>query len=283
MTTANPANPAATVGGHPVVGQPVTGSAHRPLLGWAYTDAISVAWRNIRSMLRTPEVIVFSSIQPVIFVLTFRYVFGGAVRSVPGIRYVDFLMPGIFVQTVTFGAMNTAVGLSQDLQNGIMERFRSLPMARSAVLSGRALADLFRNLFVVGLMVAVGFAVGFRIHAGVPAFLGALAIVLLFSLAFSWVFALIGLGSKNAEAAQASSFPIIALLVFASSAFVPVESMPGWLQGYARNQPVSVTVAAVRALAVGGPTSSAVIKAVAWSFGIIAVFMPLAVARYRRS
>jgi len=255
---------------------------HRPLLGWAFSDAMAVTWRNLRSMLRTPEVIVFASIQPIIFVLTFRYVFGGAINGLPGVPYVDFLMPGVFVQTVVFGAMNTAVGLSQDLQSGITERFRSLPMSRSAQLAGRTLADLVRNVFTVILMVAVGFAVGFRIHAGWGAFLGGIGIVLLFSLAFSWVFALIGLRSKNAEAAQAASFPILALLVFASSAFVPTNQMPSWLRAYADHQPVSDTVDAVRALVIGGPTAGKVLVALAWMVGILLVFVPLAVNRYRK-
>jgi ABC-2 type transport system permease protein len=254
----------------------------RPALGWALADTASVTWRNLRSMMRTPEVIVFSSIQPIIFVLTFRYVFGGAIQGLPGVPYVDFLMPGVFVQTVVFGAMNTAVGLSQDLQSGITERFRSLPMSRAAQLAGRTAADLVRNVFTVILMVGVGFAVGFRIHAGWLAFLGSIGIVLLFSLTFSWVFALIGLGAKNAESAQAASFPILALLVFASSAFVPTQQMPHWLRVYADHQPVSDTVDAVRALVIGGPTAGKVLASLAWMVGILAVFVPLSVARYRR-
>lgn len=243
-------------------------------------DALSITWRNLRGMMRTPEVVVFSTIQPVIFVLMFRYVFGGAI-NVPGVPYVDFLMPGIFVQTVVFGAMNTAVGLAQDMQTGIIERFRSLPMARSAVLAGRTLADLVRNVFVVAIMVLVGFAVGFRVHTNAPSFLAAVGIVLLFSLAFSWVFALIGLGVRNAEAAQAASFPVLAVLVFASSAFVPLKSMPGWLQAYSAHQPVSDTVDAVRTLILGGPTTATVITALAWILGILVVFSVLAVNRYR--
>jgi ABC-2 type transport system permease protein/oleandomycin transport system permease protein len=179
--------------------------------------------------------------------------------------------------------VNTAVGLSQDLQTGIMERFRSLPMACSAVLAGRTLADLVRNVFVVALMVAVGFLVGFRVHSGVLPFLGALVLVLGFSLAFAWLFALVGLSAKNPEAAQAAAFPVLAVLVFASSAFVPVQTMPGWLQAYAMHQPVSATVDAVRALSLGGPTASEVLRALAWVLGMLVVFVPLAVTRYRRS
>jgi ABC-2 type transport system permease protein/oleandomycin transport system permease protein len=255
----------------------------RSKLGWAISDAITIAWRNLKAMSRTPEAIVFSTIQPVIFVLTFRYVFGGAI-NVPGdIPYVVFLMPGVFVQTVAFGAMNTGIGLSEDLHKGLIERFRSLPMARSAVLSGRALADLVRNIGVVLLMIGMGFLVGFRIHAGIPAFLGSIVLLLLFAFAFSWIFAYIGLGAPTSEAAQAASFPILALLVFASTAFAPKESMPGWLQAYNDVQPVSVIVQAMRALAVGGPTLTPVLHAVAWCVVIVGVFVPVAVRKYRRT
>ncbi len=256
-------------------------TAHRPVLGWGVADARTVMWRNLRAMTRVPEVIVFATIQPIIFVLTFRYVFGGAI-NVPG-DYVDFLMPGIFVQTVAFGAINTGIGLSEDLHKGLIERFRSLPMARSAVLAGRTGADLVRNLFVVLMMVVVGFLVGFDIHAGWVAFVASFGLLLLFGFAMSWVFALIGLSVPNAESTQAASFPVLALLVFASTAFVPKATMPGWLQAYNEVQPVSITVDAIRALALGGPTATHVWQALAWSLGIVAVFAPLAVARYRKA
>ena len=248
----------------------------------ALADARTITWRNLKGMSRTPEVIVFSTVQPILFVLTFRYVFGGAI-NVPGqLPYVDFLMPGVFVQTVAFGGMNTAIGLAEDLHGGLIERFRSLPMARSAVLVGRSLSDLVRNIAVVLLVVGVGFLVGFRIHAPVPAFLGAIALLVLFSVAFSWIFALVGLGSPTAEAAQAAGFPVLAVLVFASTAFAPKEAMPGWLQAYNDVQPVSVVVRAVRALCIGGETATPVLHALLWMVGLVAVFMPLAVARYRR-
>ena len=187
----------------------------------AFADARTMTWRNLKAMSRNPQVILFSTFQPVIFVLTFRYVFGGSIR-VPGIDYVNFLMPGVFVQAVAFGGMNTAAGLAEDLSKGMIERFRSLPMARSAVLGGRALADLVRNLGVVSLMVGVGFLVGFRISGSLGQFAMAMALIVAFSFGVSWVFALIGLVSSNAEAAQAMGFPILALLVFASTAFVPI-------------------------------------------------------------
>lgn len=249
---------------------------------WVVRDALAVAQRNLIVYLRIPQLLVFSTIQPVIFVVMFRYVFGGAI-SVPNGSYVDYLMPGIFVQTVVFGSMTAAIGLATDLKSGLLERFHSLPMARSAVLAGRTSADLVRNVFVATLMAAVGFAVGFRIHTNVLAFLAGMALVLLFGYTFTWIFATVGLAVGDPETAQAASFPVMAPLVFASSAFVPVETMPGWLQVFAEHQPVSVTASAIRALFIGGPTTSYVLQSLAWCAGILLVFAPLAVARYRRA
>jgi ABC-2 type transport system permease protein/oleandomycin transport system permease protein len=254
----------------------------RSKAAWAVADALSVAKRNLIAMTRTPQVLVFSTVQPIIFVLMFRYVFGGSIR-IPGVRYVDYLMAGIFVQTVTFGAMNTGVGLAEDLQKGLIERFRSLAMARSAVLAGRTIADTVRNLFVIVLMVIMGFIVGFHLHTNALGLLGAVALLLLFGLAMSWVMALLGLLTRNAEAAQAAAFPLMALLVFASNAFVSTRAMPGPLRAYANHQPVSATVNAVRALVLGGPTLSRVVVAVLWAAGIVAVFAPVAVRRYRQA
>jgi ABC-2 type transport system permease protein/oleandomycin transport system permease protein len=199
------------------------------------------------------------------------------------VPYVDYLIPGIFVQTTVFGAIGSAVGLATDMKSGLLERFRSLPMARSAVLAGRTLADLARNVFVVALMAAVGFAVGFRVHTGALAFFVAMGLVLLFGYTLSWVFATVGLAVGDPETAQAAAFPVMAPLVFASSAFVPVASMPGWLQPFAEHQPVSVTASAVRALVIGGPTTSYVVQSVAWCAAILLVFGPIAVQRYRRT
>jgi ABC-2 type transport system permease protein/oleandomycin transport system permease protein len=261
-----------------------TAPLSRSALGRAHpaSDAVTIAWRNTLALRRNPQLLVFATVQPVIFVLMFRYVFGGAIR-VPGVPYVDYLMPGIFVQTVTFGALQTGVGLAEDLQKGLVDRFRSLPMARSAVLVGRTLADLLRNVFVVVLMVVVGFIVGWTVHTNVVAVTAGLGLVLAFAYSLSWVFAIVGLSVPDSETAQAASFPVLAPLVFASSAFVPVNSMPGWLQAFARNQPVSVVVNAVRALTLGGPTASAVLKAVVWIVALTAVCAPIAVARYRRA
>jgi ABC-2 type transport system permease protein/oleandomycin transport system permease protein len=254
----------------------------RSSFAWAVADTRAIAKRNLLNLVRTPQLLIFSSIQPVVFVLLFRYVFGGAI-SVPGsIPYVDYLMPGIFVQTVVFGAVNTGVGLAEDLHKGLIERFRSLPMARSAVLSGRTLADLVRNVLVVILMFVVGYLVGFRIHTNAIAALAGVGVLLLFAFALSWIFALVGLFAPNAETAQAAAFPFMAVFVFASSAFVPVSTMPSWLQKFATYQPVSVTVSAVRALMIGGETAKWVVMSIAWSIGIIAVCAPLAVRRYRQ-
>jgi ABC transporter DrrB family efflux protein len=269
---------------------PATGSLGRPVPGptarWRHAvgDALAVTWRNLLAYVRLPELLVFSTIQPVMFVLLFRYVFGNSIAlSEPSVDYVDYLMPGIFVQAAVFGAAGTGIGLAEDMAKGLVERFRSLPMARSAVLAGRTLADSVRNVVVVLLITAVGFAVGFRIHGGVPAYVGALLLVLLFAFALSWVVATVGLGAPNGEAAQAAIFPMIFPLVFASSAFVDTSFMPGWLQVFANHQPVSVTVGAARDLVLGDPVGWGAVASVAWSLGILAVFVPLAVRRYRRA
>lgn len=248
----------------------------------AFGDAMAIAWRGLITYRRVPQLLVFSTIQPVVFVLMFRYVFGGAIR-VPGVDYVDYLMPGIFVQTTVFGAIGTAIGLAADVKSGLLERFLSLPMARSAVLTGRTFADLGRNVFVVILMAGVGFAVGFRVQSNAFRFVAAMLLVLAFGYALSWVFGTLGLVLRDPESAQAAAFPIMAPLVFASSAFVPVNSMPGWLQPFADHQPVSVTASAARALTLGTPATSYLLQAIAWIAGILLVFVPLAVWRYRRA
>jgi ABC transporter DrrB family efflux protein len=245
-------------------------------------DALAIAWRGVITYRRVPQLLVFSTIQPVVFVLMFRYVFGGAIR-VPGVDYVDYLMPGIFVQTSVFGSIATAIGLATDVQSGLLERFLSLPMARSAVLVGRTLADLTRNVFVVALMAGVGFLVGFHVHTNAAKLIAALLLVLLFGYALAWVFATVGLLLGNPESAQAAAFPVMAPLVFASSAFVPVATMPGWLQPFAEHQPVSVTASAARDLILGTPATSDVLQTLGWVAGILLVFVPLAVWRYRRA
>jgi ABC-2 type transport system permease protein len=252
----------------------------------AIRDAIAVTGRNLIAYRRVPQLLVFSTIQPVIFVVMFRYVFGGAIAVPVDFPYVDFLMPGVFVQTVVFGAMATAIGLASDMKSGLMERFRSLPMARSAVLAGRTLADLTRNLFVVVLMLAVGFLVGFRLHTDALGLLGGILLLLAFGYAMSWIFASVGLLVGDPETAQAAAFPVLAPLVFASSLFVPVQSMPGWLQPWANHQPVSVTAKAIRFLTLGNSPvgrASDVWESLLWIAGILLIFAPLAVRRYRRA
>jgi ABC-2 type transport system permease protein len=248
------------------------------------TDAITMAWRSLTNVRRTPQLLIFATIQPVTFVVMFAYVFGGAIStdSVGGIPYIDYMMPGIFVQTVVFSALATGVGLAEDLHKGLIDRFRSLPMARSAVLVGRTLADVVRNTFVMFLMCIVGYLIGWRIHTNAVSFLFAIALMIAFSYSLSWVFAIVGLSVRDAETAQAASFPIMAPLVFASSAFIPVDTMPGWLQVWAEHQPVSAVVDAARALTVGGPTTEAVIKAIAWIVALVLVCAPIAIRRYRR-
>jgi ABC transporter DrrB family efflux protein len=252
-----------------------------PLLS-GFSDARAIAWRGLLTYRRVPQLLVFSTIQPVVFVLMFRYVFGGAIH-VPGVNYVDYLMPVIFVQTSVFGAIGTAIGLAADVKSGLLERFLSLPTARSAVLMGRTLADLGRNVFVVALMSGVGFLVGFRVESSALAFLAALLLVLAFGYALSWIFATVGLVLGDPESAQAAAFPILAPLVFASSAFVPVATMPGWLQPFAAHQPVSVTASAARALILGTPSSSYLLQSLGWIAAILLVFIPTAVWRYRRA
>jgi ABC transporter DrrB family efflux protein len=249
----------------------------------AISDGAIVTLRNLRHFIRQPELLIFSTIQPVMFVLLFVYVFGGAVgRSLPhGVSYVDFLLPGIFVQSVTFRATQTAVGLSEDLERGVIDRFRSMPMARSAVLAGRTAADLVRNILIVALMIVVGYAVGFRFLGGPAGALASVVVVAAFGLALSWIFAFVALMVRGAEAAQSAGFVIVFPLVFASSVFVPVATFPGWLQAFAKVSPVTLTADATRSLALTG-TPASLGPTAAWIGGLLAVFVPLCVWRYRR-
>ena len=249
----------------------------------AITDTVVITGRNLRHFIRQPDLLTFSTIQPVIFVLLFVYVFGGAVsHSLPhGITYVDFLLPGIFVQSVTFRASQTAVGLSEDLERGVVDRFRSMPIARSAVLAGRTVADLVRNILIIGLMIAVGYAVGFRFHGGAAGAIACIAVVAAFGFALSWIFAFVALTVRGAEAAQTAGFLVIFPLVFASSVFVPVSTLPHWLQAFAKISPVTITADAARSLALFG-TPASLGAAAAWIAGLLTVFIPLSVWRYRR-
>lgn len=256
-------------------------------LRWGITDALTVTKRNLTMYTRLPQLLVFSTIQPVMFVLLFAYVFGGAINT-PGVDYIQYLIPGIMVQTVAFGSTATGVGLADDLSKGIVDRFRSLPMARSAVLAGRTLSDSTRNLFVILLMLGVGYAIGFRIQTNVFSTLLAIVVALFFGFAFCWISATIGMSVGDVETAQVSSFIWMFPLVFASSVFVPVQTMPGWLQAFAEHQPITLTVNALRSLllgdqAVDGSTAGFVLGSLASSLAILAVFMPLAVRKYRQS
>ncbi|MGC8462561.1 MAG: ABC transporter permease [Acidimicrobiales bacterium] len=249
----------------------------------ALGDTATITRRNLLHYTRVPINLFFSLVQPVMFVLLFRYVFGGAIHPPSKVPYVDFLLPGVFVQTVAFGAVSTSIGLAEDLQQGLVERFRALPMARAAVLAGRTSADLCRNVVVVVIMTGVGFAVGFRPSGSATAFLAAVGLILLFAYALSWGFAFIGLSAPNSETAQVMSFPLLFPLTFASSTFVPVQFMPGWLRGFATYQPVSVTATACRDLMIGGPVATWVVQSVLWTTGFLVVMIPLAVWRYRSS
>jgi ABC-2 type transport system permease protein/oleandomycin transport system permease protein len=240
--------------------------------------------RNLRHFWRQPDLLVFSTIQPIMFVVLFVYVFGGAVglALAPGVTYVDYLLPGIFVQSVTFRASNTAVGLSEDLRRGVIDRFRSMPMARSAVLLGRTTADLVRNVLIIGLMIGVGYLVGFRFQAGVLPALACVALVAAFGFALSWIFAFVSLVVRGAETAQTAGFVLLFPLVFASSVFVPVSTLPNWLQPIAKASPVTLTANAARTLALTGGVPHSLWGALAWIIGIVALFVPLSVWRYRR-
>jgi len=253
-------------------------------IGYTVSDALAMTRRNLIRYVRIPTLLVFSTVQPVMFVLLFTYVFGGAVKGVlpHGEKYIEFLMPGIFVQTVIFGSTQTGVGLAEDLSKGMIERFRSLPMARSAVLAGRTLGDAVRNSFVVLLMTFVGIIIGFRLDAGIPAALLALFLVVGFGFAFSWISATIGLAVHDVESAQTAGFVWIFPLTFASSVFVPRESMPGWLQGFVRANPVTNTAQALRALTFGGATTAPVLYSLAWIVAILVFFIPLATRNYRK-
>jgi ABC transporter DrrB family efflux protein len=248
------------------------------------TDARVVTVRNLLHFIRQPDLLIFSTIQPIMFVLLFTYVFGGAIsHSLPrGVSYIDYLLPGILVQSVTFRASMTAIGLSDDLKLGVIDRFRSMPMARSAVLVGRTAADLVRNILIILLMIVVGYIVGFRFQAGVLQALGCIALVSAFGLALSWIFAFVAFTVRSGEAAQSAGFVILFPLVFASSVFVPVSTLPSWLQAFAKLSPVTLTANAARSLALVPGTPSSLGGAIAWIAGLLAVFIPLSVWRYRR-
>ncbi len=249
----------------------------------ALASIATVTGRNLRRLVRVPTLIVFATAQPVLFVLLFTYAFGGAIHP-PGVaRYIDYLLPGIWVVAIAFGASQTCVAVADDLATGMTDRFRALPMARSAVLAGRTAADAIRNLFVVALMTAVGYAIEFRFHAGIAAALAAIGLAVAVGVVLSWFNALLGLLVRDAESAGLAGLLTVIPLIFTSSTFVPVATMPGWLQAFAKINPITVVVDALRALCLGGPTAAAAWHALAWIAALLAVTVPLAVTRYRRT
>src|SRR5450755_2232366 len=250
---------------------------------WAVSDTLTITRRNLLVWMRVPAYIVFTVIQPVMFVLMFRYVFGGAIRvNVPG-GYVNFLMPGIIGQTAAFATFGTAIALAQELKKGVIDRLRSMPMARSAVLAGRLVADTARMLVTILIVVGVGYAVGFRFENGaVPAVL-MVVLATVFGLAICLIAAFTGLAIGDEESVQAFGLIWLFPITFLSSAFVPIQSMPGWLQAFANNQPVTYVINTMRALALGGPIEANLLKSAAWLLGIFIVFAPLAVRAYKRA
>ena len=246
------------------------------------SDTLVVAERNLVRLPRAPDLLLAFTVQPVMFVLLFVYVFGGAIQT-PGYEYVDYLIPGIIVQNIAFGGFVTALGLNEDLHKGLIDRFRSLPMARPAVLAGRTLADVVTNSLSVAVLLVTGLIIGFSFHASAGEIVAGIGLLLLFGYAFSWVFALLGLLVSSPESANSVGFIAVFPLTFISSAFVPVESMPGALQWFAEINPFTIEVDALRALWLGAPAGNSVWGAVVWSLVILVVFAPLAVARYRRA
>jgi ABC transporter DrrB family efflux protein len=252
-------------------------------LEWSASDTLTMARRNLIVWSRVPAFLVFTVIQPVMFTLLFRYVFGGAIHVPVKGGYVNYLLPGIIGQTAAFGSMGTAIALAREAQQGVIDRFRSMPMARSAVLNGRLLSDTVRIAVTLAVLVGVGYAVGFRFQQGPGEALAMMALSVLFGLCLCCVSAFIGLSIRDEESVQAFAIIWIFPLTFISSAFVPVHSMPGWLQAFATNQPVSIWISTLRSLAIGGPLYTHVWESLVWMAGVFAVFGPLAVRAYRRT
>ncbi len=245
------------------------------------TDTLIIAERNLIRLPRAPELLIGFTIQPIMFVLLFRYVFGGAI-STPGYTYVDYLIPGIIVQNIAFGGFATALGLNEDVRKGLIDRFRSLPMSRAAVLGGRTLADVATNTLSLTILLVTGVIIGFTFNTTFSDAVAGIALLLLFGYSFSWFLAFLGLLASSPESVNSIGFIAVFPLTFISSAFVPVASMPDGLRQFAEVNPFTIVVDAIRHLWLGAPTGS-VWGAVAWSLAIIAVFAPLAVARYRRA
>jgi ABC transporter DrrB family efflux protein len=251
---------------------------------WAVTDTLTITRRNLLVWMRVPAYIMFTVIQPVMFVLLFRYVFGGAI-AVPGVKggYVNFLLPGIIGQTAAFATFGTAIALAQELQKGVIDRLKSMPMARSAVLAGRLVADTIRMFITIVIVVGVGYAVGFRFENGVGLAIAMIVLATVFGLAICCISAYTGLAIGDEESVQAFGLVWLFPLTFLSSAFVPIQSMPGWLQAFANNQPVTYVINVMRSMALGGPIAADLWKSIAWLAGIFIVFAPLAVRAYKRA
>ena len=249
-------------------------------LAMAASDTAVLATRNLKRIPRQPDLLIAYTVQPVMFVLLFVFVFGGAIVT-PGFDYVDFLMPGIIVQSIAFGGFVTALGLSEDVQKGLIDRFRSLPMSRSAVLAGRTFSDIPLNLLSLVVLLAVGIAAGFNFDSDIAKIVLGIVLLLFFGYAFSWIFALVGLYSSSPETANSIGFTAIFPLTFASSAFVPVASMPDGLKQFAEVNPITTVVDAVRHLWLSTPAHSDVWMSFVWCVVLIAIFAPLAVRRYR--
>lgn len=250
------------------------------------SDTWAITRRNLIRYIRLPQLVFFSSIQPIMFLVLFNFVFGGAIgpdTPVPGGEYINFLLPGILAQTVLFGSLQTGIGLAEDMGKGIIDRFRSLPMSRAAVMAGRTFSDMIRNLTVAGIMISVGYLLGFSFQNGFVDAVLMIVLLLFFGYAFSWISAFMGMSVKDSETAQVAGFAFIFPLTFASAAFVPIDTMPGWLQAFANNQPVTHAVNAARYLALGIGSSAEVWRTLLWIVGILVVFVPLAVWRYRKS
>jgi ABC transporter DrrB family efflux protein len=247
-----------------------------------FVDTAIVAERNLTRIKRAPDLLTAFTIQPVMFLLLFVYVFGGAIQT-PGYEYKDFLLPGIMVQNIAFGGFVTALGLNEDLNKGLIDRFRSLPMARPAVLAGRTLSDVATNALSIAVLLTTGLIIGFSFHASALEIVGGLGLLILFGYAFSWVFALLGLLVSSPETANSLGFIAVFPLTFISSAFVPVESMPEALRWFAEENPFTIVVNAMRALWIGAPAGNNVWGAFVWALVILVVFAPLAVWRYRRA
>jgi ABC transporter DrrB family efflux protein len=249
---------------------------------WAVSDTLTMTRRNLLVWMRVPAYLVFTVIQPVMFVLLFRYVFGGAI-PVRGTTYVDFLLPGIIAQTAAFATFGTAIALAQELKKGVIDRLRSMPMARSAVLAGRLTADTARMFVTIMIVVGVGYAVGFRFQNGIVPGILMIVLATVFGLAICCISAYTGLAIGDEESVQAFGLIWLFPLTFLSSAFVPIYTMPGWLQAFANNQPVTYVIDTMRALALGGPIEANLWKSIAWLVGIFVVFVPLAVRAYKRA